>query len=402
VPNITDMSIQTRDPCVSQWVGIICNNGTPYQFIITITVVDVEGGFPGNFLDVMSKLLTLTGLSIYQKGDAARSSLGGTLPASLGQLKQLTTINFRGNMLYGSVPPEVARLPALQSINLADNQFTGPIDQFCGSTSLQTLLLFDNAFNQVIPPCLGNLNLTNLNIGANFMSGPIPDSFAGLVNMQSLNIDNTTLTGGLSEELVSSWPQLTSLSIRRSNLSGPIPAALGNLTSLTLINLAQNKLSGPIPPSLGRLTGLTTLGLYDNMLTGEIPPELGGMTNMTYLLLGNNSLSGSIPPSLGQLSMLQQLHLEGNNFSGPINGTLFTNLTNLIGLLLHVRRCPINISLPLNCTFEFHGNYWCMIFPLLMIFFCVIFFWFFVGVNRRIILMGRFPAMPCSTLACIW
>ncbi|KAG0556393.1 hypothetical protein KC19_11G050500 [Ceratodon purpureus] len=335
VPNISDPTIPNRDPCISQWVGIKCNNGTPYQFIYDITVVDVEGDFPKNFLAVMSELLTLTGLKVYQKGDNARSSLGGTLPASLGQLKLLTEINFRGNLLSGSIPPEVAQLPSLQTINLADNHFTGTIDQFCNSTSLQTLLLFDNVFSQDIPPCLGSMSqLVNLNLGANNITGPIPDSFTGLVNLQSLNIDNTTLSGGLSDKLVASWPKLSSLSLRRSTLSGPIPAALGSLSNLTQIMLAQNKFSGTLPPSLGNLTSLTTLGLYENRLTGEIPPEFGGMTNMTLLLLGNNSLSGSIPASLGKLSKLQQLHLEGNNFSGAVDGGLFTSLTDLRGLLL--------------------------------------------------------------------
>nr|PNR33871.1 hypothetical protein PHYPA_023687 [Physcomitrium patens] len=336
VPNISDITAPNRDPCISHWVGVYCDGGFPYQFILNITIVDVRGGFPPNFLIAMSKLKTLQFLRIYQKGDKATSSLGGTIPASLGQLQELQEINFWGNQLVGGVPVDVALLPKLTSINLADNHLTGPIAHLCQSKSLQTILLFDNQFTSDIPACLGSMNLTNLNLGANNITGGIPPSFSNLVNMETLNLDNTTLVGGLPNAMVAKWPRLTSLSIRRSNLSGPIPPAIGSLKLLTLVNLAQNNLSGPIPATFGNLDSVVTLGLYENKLTGTIPPELGNMKNLTNLLLSENSLSGPIPASLGKLSKLQQLHLQGNKLSGAVNSQMFLNFTGLKGLFLQM------------------------------------------------------------------
>lgn len=336
VPNITDLTVPNRDPCLSKWVGIYCDGGSPYQSIINITLADEGGIFPSNFLAVMSNLTTLRILRIYQKGDAAISTLSGTIPASLGQLQSLQELNFRGNKLTGGVPVEVARLPVLNYINLADNQLSGSYDQFCESKSLQTILLFNNLFSQSIPSCLGNMNLTNLNLGANMVSGSIPGSFANLTLLSTLNLDNTSLTGGLNNSMVAKWTSLTSISCRRSNLSGPFPEALGSLLYLNSIQLAQNQFSGSIPSSLGNLQNLTILALYDNRFTGEVPPELGSMQNLTHLLLANNSLSGSIPSSLSRLSKLQHLHLQGNNFSGPFDAGIITNMTSLRGLFLQV------------------------------------------------------------------
>jgi len=49
---------------------------------------------------------------------------------------------------------------------------------------------------------------------------------------------------------------------------------------LSLLYLDHNQLSGTIPASLGNLSTLESLSLADNQLTGSIPTELG---NFTYL-----------------------------------------------------------------------------------------------------------------------
>ena len=63
---------------------------------------------------------------------------------------------------------------------------------------------------------------------------------------------------------------VTELALPGNNLSGPLPAALGSLTSLTTLDLSDNQLSGTIP-DLTTLTQLQTLDLSDNQLSGTIP-----------------------------------------------------------------------------------------------------------------------------------
>ena len=47
-------------------------------------------------------------------------------------------------------------------------------------------------------------------------------------------------------------------------------------------------------------------------LTGSIPAEIGELSNLTWLELNLNQLSGSIPAEIGELSNLQTLILHGN------------------------------------------------------------------------------------------
>ena len=117
------------------------------------------------------------------------------------------------------------------------------------------------------------------------------------------------------------------------NLSGQLPAELGNLTRLQELNLGANRLVGDIPPELSRLSSLTTLDLSNNQLTGAIPPELGSIAGLRELYLGNNGLTGAIPPELGQLSNLRALDLRGNALAGAIPAEL-GNLSRLQDLSL--------------------------------------------------------------------
>ncbi|RKZ36784.1 MAG: hypothetical protein DRQ49_17345 [Gammaproteobacteria bacterium] len=93
---------------------------------------------------------------------------------------------------------------------------------------------------------------------------------------------------------------LTDLSLSSNQLSGTIPSELSNLVNLTRLDLDSNQLSGTIPSELGNLVNLTYLNLGDNQLSGTIPSELGNLVNLgdgtvEGLYLNNNQLSGIIP-----------------------------------------------------------------------------------------------------------
>ena len=88
--------------------------------------------------------------------------------------------------------------------------------------------------------------------------------------------------------------------------------------------LSGNNLSGSIPAAFGNLTSLQYLSLDNNSLTGGIPSELSNLVNLERLRLNNNRLSGTIPAWLGDITPWYThgigtgLYLEGNSWSGCI------------------------------------------------------------------------------------
>ena len=94
--------------------------------------------------------------------------------------------------------------------------------------------------------------------------------------------------------------RVTSLFLASNQMTGTIPASLGNLSSLRSLFLHSNQLTGSIPTSLGNLSRLRVLILESNQFSGTIPSELGNLSNLQRLLLGSNQLTGTIPATLGQ------------------------------------------------------------------------------------------------------
>ena len=111
---------------------------------------------------------------------------------------------------------------------------------------------------------------------------------------------------------------VTYFALAINQLTGSIPAELGNLTSVGYLTLSTNQLSGSIPTALGDLSSLLYLFLYSNALTGSIPSELGNLTSLIMLRLHGNKLSGVIPTQLSNLTALTELRLDNNQLSGSI------------------------------------------------------------------------------------
>ena len=156
--------------------------------------------------------------------------------------------------------------------------------------------------------------VTGLTLRGNELSGSLPAKLGNLVNLTHLYLHQNALSGAIPPEL-GNLVNLTHLYLYQNTLSGAIPPELGNLVNLTHLYLYQNTLRGAIPPELGKLMNLTHLLLHQNTLSGAIPPELGKLVNLTHLLLRQNTLSGAIPTELGNLT---HLYLRQNTLSGAI------------------------------------------------------------------------------------
>ena len=173
----------------------------------------------------------------------------------------------------------------------------------------------------------GEGRVTELSLSENGLRGPLPDALGNLSSLERLGLGGNVLAGPIPSSL-GRLSNLRSLFLSNNELTGRIPDALGNLTNLEWLELGANELTGPIPPSLGRLSNLRSLFLSNNELTGRIPDALGNLTNLEWLNLGVNELTGPIPSSLDELSNLRMLRLGVNELTGRIPDAL-GNLTNL-------------------------------------------------------------------------
>ena len=163
--------------------------------------------------------------------------------------------------------------------------------------------------------------VTGLSLENNNLTGSIPAALGNLANVSFLYLWSNKLTGKIPAEL-GNMTSLEWLYLNNNQLSGKIPAELGNLPALKLLSLSSNKLTGKIPAALGNLTNLQELYLSRNQLTGKIPTELGNLTNLLQLSLWGNKLTGKIPTELGNLPALRFLYLSQNQLSGEIPAEL--------------------------------------------------------------------------------
>ena len=216
----------------------------------------------------------------------------GSIPPQLIDLASLEVLNLAYNELTGSIPSELGSLSRLRNLYIAHNELTGSIPPELGNlAALGTLDIFNNNLTGPIPPELGNLaNLRRLDLTGNEFTGSIPPQLVDLASLEVLNLAHNELTGPIPPEL-GTLANLKDLSLSDNNLRGRIPPELGRLSNLSTLLLEQNELSGPVPPELRGLSTLRELGLTHNPgLEGPLPAALTDLTRLSVLLAGGTDL----------------------------------------------------------------------------------------------------------------
>ena len=143
------------------------------------------------------------------------------------------------------------------------------------------------------------------------LSGIIPAAIGSLSELEELVLDDNELTGRIPETL-GRLTYLRSLWLKNNRLSGTIPSELGNLARLEEFTLLNNQLSGSIPVSLGKLCSLRELWLGRNLLCGKIPAELGKLSSLQVLWLKHNQLTGTVPKEILQLPEIERIVIDNN------------------------------------------------------------------------------------------
>ena len=175
--------------------------------------------------------------------------------------------------------------------------------------------------------------VTELSLPENNLTGTLPAQLGDLTHLRRLVLDNNELTGRVPPEL-GNLGELTMLDLSWNALEGSIPSELGMLTSLDTLDLFSNDLTGTIPPTLADLGSVRRFALGWNELSGPIPAGLGSLVNVTYMNVSRNELTGTIPPELGNLGAVEVLSVSRNNLTGTIPVEL-GDLSSVEGLYLY-------------------------------------------------------------------
>lgn len=238
---------------------------------------------------------------------------GTTIPTELFSCEKLRVLALQGSSLGGSLPTEIGNLKDLEFINLRENYYmTGTVPSEIGLlTNIEELDFFrssnmaeENGLGGQLPSEMGLLTLmTILDFGRSHFSGTLPTELGQLTKMGYFRGTTQSLTGTIPSEF-GLMTNMFWLTLEQNQLTGTLPTELGNLPNMIFFNLLDNMLTGTIPSELsgfGQENDLWSIYLNNNQLTGTIPSELGLFRYAEEFWFHNNSLTGTIPTEIGQL-----------------------------------------------------------------------------------------------------
>ncbi|CAL2249204.1 unnamed protein product [Prunus armeniaca] len=224
------------------------------------------------------------------------SNLTGYFP-NFNRSNALKKLNVRATNFSGMLPASMGNLTQLSFLDLGGNEITGQIPSWLMNlTQLTTLYLTGNNLSGAIPRSLFQLqNLEFLDLSSNSLSGQVEfDQFSQLKKLKDLRLSYNKLSLQIITNLSATIPQLELLRLSSCNLT-EFPEFLKYQSKLRELHLSNNNIQGRIPKWVWNATRetLLTLGLYSNFLTGfdQNPINLPWQ-NLYSLDLRTNMLQG--------------------------------------------------------------------------------------------------------------
>ncbi|XP_022941240.1 probable leucine-rich repeat receptor-like serine/threonine-protein kinase At3g14840 isoform X9 [Cucurbita moschata] len=172
-------------------------------------------------------------------------------------------------------------------------------------------------------------HVTNISLKAQSLPGTLPPQIVRLPFLQELDLTRNYLSGSIPPEWGST--NLLKISLLANRLTGPIPEAIGNISSLAELVLEMNQFSGSLPTELGNLTSLSRLLLTSNNFSGELPSSLARITSLTDFRISDNHFTGQIPKFVQNWTALTKIAIQASGLDGPIPSEigLLTKLTDV-------------------------------------------------------------------------
>ncbi|PIN10653.1 Serine/threonine protein kinase [Handroanthus impetiginosus] len=280
--------------------------------------------FEGSYPKEISNLVNLETLRLAYNGFSPAA-----IPPEFGKLRNLKYIWMRQANVVGEIPESFVNLSSLEHLDLAENDMEGEIPSgLFLLKNLSEVYLFKNWFSGNIPQVIESLNLVEVDLSMNNLTGLIPEDFGKLKNLQFLNLFANKLYGEVSPSL-GLIPNLKNFRVFKNNLSGKLPPEMGNHSKLEAFEVSDNHFTGNLPENLcagGTLTGVVA---FNNNLSGEIPKSLGNCPTLRSVQLYGNDLSGEVPLGLWTTLNLSSIILNDNSFSGHLPNRVAWNFSRL-------------------------------------------------------------------------
>ncbi|KAM3681916.1 hypothetical protein ACJW31_12G034500 [Castanea mollissima] len=279
--------------------------------------------------------------------DVSENYLDGELPENIGMMiPKLECLNVSRNKIKGNLPSSIGDMSNLKRLDLSFNNFSGVVTTkpFANQTALEVLSLSNNNFHGDFFSKLANLSgLLYLGLNNNHFSGTLP-----LITSLLVDISNNSMSGMIPEWIGNSTLKTGPYFLFMSDnfFEGRVPCELGHYNIIDLshnllsgsfpscfnvqdvrhILLRGNRLTGTLPKAVFNSSSLLTLDIKDNRFFGSIPDEIDGPSGLSLLLLSGNYFSGIIPRQLCRLKNISIMDLSKNSFSGTIP-YCFCNIT---------------------------------------------------------------------------
>ncbi|XP_030936130.1 receptor-like protein EIX2 [Quercus lobata] len=323
----------------SDWVQL--TNTLPSLFELRLSYCQLRSIPPTPSVN-FSSLLTL---------DLSQNYFENTLiPSWIFGLRNLVSLDLSSNIFQGPIPVDLQNMTSLSHLDLFENQFNSSIPNWLYSFSrFEFLNLADNNLQGTISSAIGNLTYAiSIDLSYNELGGKLPRSLGNLCNLREIRLSSNKWSQEISEILESLSrclsDRLEILDLTNSQLHGPIPMSLENLSSLTNLDFSQNLFSRTLSQNFGQLKNLVSLSFWNNSISGPLPLSLGSLSSLTDLDLSNNLFNGTVPQNFGQLSKLDSLYIDSNMLEGIVSKSHFSNFTSLKTFHACGNRLTLNVS----------------------------------------------------------
>ncbi|KAF5445613.1 hypothetical protein F2P56_034655 [Juglans regia] len=320
-----------------------------------------NSGFSGTF--PWNSLQNMTGLVRLSLGDNPFDP--SPIPTMVVKLTKLEWLYLSNCNIQGTIPAGIGNLRELINLEFADNNMTGEILEEIGNlVNLWQLELYNNSFTGKLPVGLGNLTkLEMFDASMNYLEGDLSE-LRFSINLVSLQLFYNNLSGRVPAEF-GEFKKLVNLSLYSNRLMGPLPEKLGSWAQFDFIDVSENFLSGPIPPEMCKQGSMKELLMLDNKLTGEIPATYASCSTLTRFRVSKNALTGTVPAGIWGLPNVKIIDIESNNLQGPITsdienakslGQLFAGNNSLSGVIpAEISGATSLVSIQLNDN-QLSGN----------------------------------------------